>query len=700
MKTKLFVLLACVFTYLSVCAVPVRPGQWKTITLASGKSVNVQFKGDERLHFWEDADGGRYVEKDGVFVKTDAETLRSKVTMHRQAVSSTMQRPLPTHKKRATSFTGKRKGLVILVEFPSKSFVSGHDANLFSRICNEIGYSVGNFKGSIKDYFLAQSGGQFELDFDVVGPVKVSQNSKYYAGSDGTDNVTELLRESCRLVEDIVDFADYDWNGDGEVEQVYLLYAGMGQHDGGGSSTIYPHEWSLEESGEGSFKIDNVYVNTYACGSELDGYSKVVGIGLMCHEFSHCLGIMDMYDTDTYGYNFGMNCWDLMDYGCYNGDAYQPCGYTSYEKWICGWLEPIELKEDTSISEMKALSEGGDAYVIYNDNYPDEYYLLENRQLTGWDASNYGAGLLVIHVDYDALIWENNVINTTGSFYGSWGYTSDFTNDHQRLTIFHADNNTLTTARGLLGDPYPYNLNNALTNTTLPAATVYNANTDGSFYMNKGIQNITQNKNGTISFDFIGQIEHVDEDVWFYESFDECNGTGGNDGRFSGSVASSTFRPDNEGWTNSKKFGGDRCAKFGTANSNGLTDSPSFVMDGEGILTFKAASFGNDGKTLDVRINDELLDVVNLSNTEWTDFTFAVSGKGKTVLSFIPDQRFFLDEVKVMRNMETGIIDLTINRSNKVMDLSYYGLDGKNLGSNWQSLPKGIYIYQGKKVVK
>ena len=698
MKTKLFVLLACAFTYLSACAVPVRPGQWKTITLADGQTVNVQFKGDERLHFWEDFEGGRYVENNGMFVKTDLETLRSKMAMRRRVAPSPTRRLLPSREKRNTAFIGKKKGLVILVQFPNVSFASRHDASLFSRITNEVGYSEGNFKGSIKDYFLAQSGGAFELDFDVVGPVTASQNTKYYAGSDGTDNVTELLREVCDLVKDQVDFADYDWDGDGEVEQVYILFAGKGQHDGGGSSSIYPHEWSLAESGEGLFKVDNVYVNTYACGSELDGNNKVVGIGLMCHEFSHCLGIMDMYDTDTYGSNFGMDSWDLMDYGCYNGDGYQPSGYTSYEKWICGWLEPIELKEDTSIGNMKALSEGGDAYVIYNDNHPDEYYLLENRQLTGWDASNYGEGLLVIHVDYDALIWENNVINTTGSFKKSWGYTADFTNDHQRLTIFHADNNTLTTERGLAGDPYPYNSKNALTSTTTPAATLYHANVDGSKYMNKDVKNITQNADGTISFDFALASAPELGDVWFYESFDQCNGTGGNDGRFSGSVASSTFRPDNEGWTNSKKYGGDRCAKFGTSDSNGFTDSPPFYMDGDGILTFKAASFGKDGKTLDVRINDDLIDVVTLSNTEWTDFSFEVSGKGETILSFIPDKRFFLDEVKVVKNTQTGIVELSMDR--RWNDTSIYGLDGKNVGSDWHSLPKGIYIHQGRKVVK
>ena len=704
MNKRIAIFLTLAMVVLCANAVPVRKGNWKKIQLADGSVVDVQLKGDEALHYWESADGIRYVENpnDQTFEVADAQLLQKKVRIRRSHQLTNIPHRAPA-KSRKTIYQGKRKGLVILVEFNNKSFLTGHDAPFFTRIMNEIGYSERPFKGSVKDYFLAQSGGMFELDFDVVGPVKVSNASKYYAGNDGTENVTELVREACLLAEDLVNFADYDWDGDGEVEQIYVLYAGKGQHDGGGSSTIWPHEWSMSESWKSKVRVDNVWVDTYSCGCELSGDNLVEGIGLMCHEYSHCMGIMDMYDTNDEG-NFGMNNWDIMDYGCYNDDGYQPSGYTSYEKWVCGWLEPIELTSDTTISEMKALSENGEAYIIYNDNNKDEYYLLENRQKTGWDASLDGSGLLILHVDYDELIWMNNAINTLGSFRMSDGYSTNFKNNHQRLTIFHADNREGTNISSLAGDPYPYNNNNSLTNSSTPAATLYNANTDGSYFMNKDVKNIVRNGNGTISFDFALSSSDIEEDTipsgdyWFYESFNQCNGTGGNDGRFSGSIASSTFLPDHDGWVSSKKYGGDQCAKFGNASTNGMVNSPEFLLNGEATLMFKAAAFGTDGNSLDVYLGEELIDATMMSNTQWTTYTYTITGDGKTYLRFVPDKRFFLDEVCVIKKIDDGIVEIQSDKQS--LDPRIFGLDGKCYGTDWQLLPKGIYIYNGKKRMK
>ena len=129
----------------------------------------------------------------------------------------------------------------------------------------------------------------------------------------------------------------------------------------------------------------------------------IEGIGTICHEFTHCLGLPDIYDT-AYGGGYGMGYWDLMNSGSYNSNGYIPAGFTSYEKMYCGWSQPIELKNDTVITGMKPLSEGGESYIIYNDANRNEYYLLENRQKTGWDAGIPGNGLLVIHVDYDPTL--------------------------------------------------------------------------------------------------------------------------------------------------------------------------------------------------------------------------------------------------------------------------------------------------------
>ena len=307
----------------------------------------------------------------------------------------------------------------------------------------------------------------FRLDFDVVGPVQLANGYAYYGEDDenGDDmRAGEMVVEACKAIDDEVDFSDYDWDGDGFVDQVYVLYAWHGTATYSDDDTVWQHEYTLEESDYGNtLEIDGVQVNTYACSSEL-GQSHVDGIGTICHEFSHCLGFPDMYDTQYEG-NFGMGSWDLMCSGSYNGGSFCPAGYTSYERWVAGWLDPIELTEDMSVTDMKALSDGGESYVIYNDAHPDEYYLLENRQLTGWDRELPAAGMLILHVDYDETVWQWNIVNDIVDYSDYEGY-EDCVNDHQRLTIFHADDDddssywnshyqfyTKTTEGGA---PYPY----------------------------------------------------------------------------------------------------------------------------------------------------------------------------------------------------------------------------------------------------
>lgn len=179
----------------------------------------------------------------------------------------------------------------------------------------------------MSDYFSAQSNGLFNLSFDVVGPVRMSKNSTYYGGTskNGDDEpVDELVKEACRKVDDQVNFANYDWSGNGEVDQVFILYAGKGQADGGANNTIWPHEYWLSAYPGGShITLDGKKIDTYACSSELNGQNGLSGIGTICHEFSHCLGLPDWYDV-YYSGNFGMCDFSLMDMGSYLGDGMTP----------------------------------------------------------------------------------------------------------------------------------------------------------------------------------------------------------------------------------------------------------------------------------------------------------------------------------------------------------------------------------------
>lgn len=691
-------------------AIPARKGLWKNARLADGTTVRVELKGDENLHYWQAADGKCY-RLDAASNATlimDISTLKTKARAKRAAknIRRKARTRVAAPKRMAATYSGEKKGLIVLVEFADKKFATGHDKALYARIANEENFShADGFVGSVKDYFKAQSNDTFSLDFDVVGPVRLSQKMEYYgADTDGEgDDIRPgaMVAEALRAVDKDVDFSLYDWNGDQEVDQVYILYAGYGQSSSEDANTIWPHEWALSGNDyQNTLTLDNVVLDTYACSNELNEEGKLDGIGTICHEFSHCLGLPDMYDTDdSNGVNFGMYSWDLMDYGGYNGNGFIPAGYTSYEKMFAGWLTPIELTSDTTITNMKALSENGDAYIIYNENNRNEYYLLENRQNKKWDAELPGKGMLILHVDYDENVWNNNEVNNDAK--------------RQRCTIFHADDSDGTEDYDLMGDAYPYNDNDSLTNRSLPASILYNANRDGRKLMNKAIVGITQNADATMNFtlrrDSLRLNDVIRGDTLFYESFDQCKGSGGNDGKWSGSIAVSPFITDNEGWTSETDaaYGADQCAKFGTGRKFGIESSPNFLVVDGSVLTFKAAAWSAESTTLTIESDNSNVTLTpssfTLNKGDWTNCEVKVQGTGAIKLVFIPsNRRFFLDEVLVLKpkdNTSTGIEEVNVGEI-KEQEQRIYSLDGRYLGIDFSRLQKGIYIVNGKKVMK
>lgn len=391
--------------------------------------------------------------------------------------------------------TGKRKGLVILVNFKDKQMQSKNSLEEWKNYFNKDGYKNYGNNGSVHDYFYKQSYGKFDLEFDVVGPVTVSKNMASYGTNDVYGNDIDpagMIKEACELAyaQEKLDMTQYDWDGDGAADQVYVIYAGYGEASGAPANTIWPHEWDLESAGY-SLRLGGVRINTYACSSELNGTSGtyISGIGTACHEFSHCMGIPDMYDTQNGGC-FGMDAWDLMDYGSYGDDGYAPVGYNTYEKWVSGWLEPTILSEPCYVKDMKPLDEAEESYVVFNEKNKNEYYIFENRQLQGTDKALPNHGMLVIHMDYNQKVWESNVVNNTYN--------------HQRFTVVPADNK-LTSAT-VTGDTWPGTTKSTeLTDTSKPAATLFNANSDGRKFLGKPVTEIAE-KNGKISFTFMGGL--------------------------------------------------------------------------------------------------------------------------------------------------------------------------------------------------
>nr|WP_302198163.1 M6 family metalloprotease domain-containing protein [uncultured Prevotella sp.] len=552
------------FVALSAQAVPAKKGVWRMVTLADGTQKRVELRGDEFCSYWVDAEGvsynldsesKRYVRVDANALQLRASQLRAKANQDRiermaKARHMTVKKSLG---QTNGSYFGKKKGLIILVQYKDKKFKFGHNQKMYNRIANETGYanSLG-FVGSVKDYFLAQSNGQFELDFDVVGPYTLNHEYAYYGAPSGNSNDVrprDMVYDACRLADPDVNFADYDWDGDGYVEQVYVLFAGLGQAAGGDENTIWPHESKLQYGNNGSYvsKDNNVVVNTYACGPELTlqytpvAYrERVDGIGTLCHEFSHCLGYPDLYDTGNGG-NFGMGEFDLMDAGSYNGESFCPPNYSAYEKWFAGWITPTVLDKPASVKGMQAQDvKYGQAFVVYNDNNKNEYYLIENRQQNVgiWDKQLPASGMMIAHVDYDKNIWEWNHVNTIVNYSNQYGPEYAYRdNDHQRLTIFHADNEEGSSADSQAGDLYPFNGNNSLTDTSSPAATIY----QGGTTMGKPITNITQNEDGSIDFDFMGgSNDNIISGIHFVEN-DEMSSFGQGvyslDGRYMGTSA-------------------------------------------------------------------------------------------------------------------------------------------------------------------
>lgn len=721
---SLLMLVACSF------AVPAKRGVWRTIELKNGVSVKARLCGDEHAHWWQAEDGSCFaVDSLGKGTVVEPQTLladvRSRIAARRLAAAKRKNamkaKTQATANAKVNKFQGQRHGLIILVNFSDTKFNTstfGDTQTLYTRIANEENYSENNFQGSISDYFKAQSGGQFLLDFDVAGPVTLSHGYSYYGKNDSYGNderATEMVREACQAVDGSVDFSKYDWDGDGEVEEVFVVYAGNGEHDTTGNTyLIWPHMDKLAYYDE-ALTLDGVTISTYACASELNNDKTLSGIGTFCHEFSHCMGFPDMYDTTTGGTNFGMGAWDLMDYGSYNGDGYVPAGYSGYEKMVCGWTTPIELDQATTVNDVAPLVDMGQTYIIYNKGNKNEYYILENRQKKSYDKYLPGSGFLIEHIDYDKDIWEWNAVNSTNGGYYAEGSTTPSYNTHQRITIFHANNLEVGYSAA-----YPYATRDSLTDNSTPAATVWNANTDGSCLMHSRVYDITQNSDGTMAFSFgwttSGSTE-INDSILFKETFDSCAGTGGNDGSFSGNIAYAVFTPDNDGWKHidgllgNYMYGGSKCARFGNTSqsSSGTVISPAFTLQGDtAVITFRAAGWNatNDGTSLAVTVsgNDvELLDNGNLTmkKGEWTDYSLRVKGSGRCTITFVPSKRFFLDDVVVKReksDTSTGIEKVGVGV--RKTDNAVYTLDGKRVGDNLQTLPHGIYIVGGKKIAK
>ena len=147
----------------------------------------------------------------------------------------------------------------------------------------------------------------------------------------------------------------------------------------------------------------------------------------------------------------------------------------------------------------------------------------------------------------------------------------------------------------------------------------------------------------------------------FSETFDKCNGKGGNDGQWSGDIASATFASDNTGWTNVNASGAFQCAKYGTSKKLGSAKTPTLNFTGDATLTFRAGAWIDDATTLNISISSGTLSqaTVTLADGAFTEYSISITDVTENpTITFSGKQksksRFFLDDVVVTQTTTSG----------------------------------------------
>ncbi|MDD5779669.1 MAG: M6 family metalloprotease domain-containing protein [Bacteroidales bacterium] len=469
---KIFTLLVACLAAATLRALPADPRP-RVVVQPDGSRITVRLCGDEYFHFLLSVDSIPLVEENGYHFyarpegtawissglraadpdrRSAADLLFLRGIDRRAAVDSLcMQwrrqrdamgalrrmpspRRAPGEPQRAVPTKGSQRSLALLVTFPKTTddgeatvFSVDDPRQLFDDMLNKPGFDYDGATGSVKDYFRDASNGQYDITFDVFGPVELSKDISFYGQNfNGGDlNAWNMVVEACAQLDDQIDFTLYDSDRNGEVDNIYVFYAGLGEANGGERYTIWQHAGEVETLSGQQYIFDGVRVNRYACSNELrpitdeaTGISSLhlEGIGVVCHEFTHVLDFPDLYDVASVGC-FTPGRWSLMDIGPYNNDTHTPPTFSAYERMCMGWLTP-EVLDGTPRNLVMEDVKTNVGYRIDTPQGDDEFFILENRQQTGWDAYLPGHGMLVWHITYDDDLWASNRVNSNPYFQG------------------------------------------------------------------------------------------------------------------------------------------------------------------------------------------------------------------------------------------------------------------------------------------
>ncbi len=529
---------------------------------SDGTTLTILLHGDEDFHYYTTSDGVLLVQQDGAYyigaVDDMGQLTATRQLAHNRELRTPQEKQLAEAQQRETFLNagretaaihkarrepiddtgttlfphqGSPKAVVILAEFSDTTFTIENPKRSFDEYFNattplpDHGFGENQNASSVHQYFKNVSFGKYTPSFDVYGPVTLPSALKTYGGTldNGRGERMDLLfQDACALMNDSLDFSQYDADNDGNVDLVIIIYAGYSEAFNGNS-----HECIWPKSGTTSGgTYDGKRVSRYAVGAELVGfpgcyssapYKRIHGIGVMCHEFCHTLGLPDFYPTlqSSKGDNQAMEYWSLMDSGSYLINSYSPCALTAWEREAFGWIDIPTLTESGDLS-IKALDDGGTAYRILNDNDPEgrEYFIIENIQNIGHNYRQKGHGLLVYHVEYDPTAFSlssNNVNNNVG---------------HPRFTVVPADGklfcaynvgkiidgvkitNSIFYAN-LAGDPFPGTAGITALNDTMG---IVNFQVYTGEKLNKALDNITEDpddnsKGNVINLSYIHDFE-------------------------------------------------------------------------------------------------------------------------------------------------------------------------------------------------
>lgn len=389
---------------------------------ADGSSVNLTIKGDE-TNKWAVAEDGytllRSNRGEWCYALTDSEGKTKISTWEISAVRPSplinilqqipkgLKVPMAKNKMKSAALNhsdyrskavGKQKTLVILMQY--KDVALKKKQSDFDALFNQINYTSEGALGSVKDFFLENSHGQFDLTSDVFGPFTAPEKMNYYGGNDASDqdeHPAELFLEALNNVSSLVNLSDYDTDRDGYLNNVHIIFAGYGEEAGASADAIWSHEAVFVRP----FEIQNVKITGYSCSPELrsnrgEGISR---IGVHCHEMGHSFGALDYYDTDydTNGEYSGTGQWDLMASGSWNNEGITPAHFNPFVKMQLGWADCETLSDEQQDIILPSAVESNKIYRI-NTETEDDYFLLENRQHEGFDQALPGKGMLIYHI--------------------------------------------------------------------------------------------------------------------------------------------------------------------------------------------------------------------------------------------------------------------------------------------------------------